>query len=71
METFILWQLQRCLMKTYNVLVSSLYGEWVEVKADNKEQAIQKVDKGDWSDDDIQSKNIIDRFTTGDVEENS
>ena len=58
-------------MKTYNVLVSSLYGEWVEVKADNKEQAIQKVDKGDWSDDDIHSKNIIERMTTGDVEENS
>ena len=58
-------------MKTYNVLVSSLYGEWVEVKADNKEQAIKKVDNGDWSDDDIQSKNIIERMTTGDVEENS
>ena len=50
-------------MKKYNVLVSSLYGEWVEVKANN-EEAIKKVDNGDWYDEDIQSSKLIDRQTT-------
>jgi len=56
-------------MKKYNVLVSSLYGEWVEVKANNEEEAIKKVDNGDWYDEDIQSTKLIDRQTTGDIEE--
>ena len=56
-------------MKKYNVLVSSLYGEWVEVKANNEEEAIKKVDDGDWYDEDIQSSKLIDRQTTGDIEE--
>lgn len=56
-------------MKKYNVLVSSLYGEWVEVKANNEEEAIKKVDNGDWYDEDIQSSKLIDRQTTGDIEE--
>tara|TARA_R100000773_G_C4201631_1_gene103967 strand:- start:529 stop:744 length:216 start_codon:yes stop_codon:yes gene_type:complete len=57
------------MMKKYNVLVSSLYGEWVEVKANNEEEAIKKVDDGDWYDEDIQSSKLIDRQTTGDIEE--
>ena len=56
-------------MKKYNVLVSALYGEWVEVKANNEEEAIKKVDNGDWYDEDIQSTKLIDRQTTGDIEE--
>ena len=56
-------------MKKYNVLISSLYGEWVEVKANNEEEAIKKVDNGDWYDEDIQSSKLIDRQTTGDIEE--
>lgn len=56
-------------MKKYNVLVSSLYGEWVEVQANNEEEAIKKVDNGDWYDEDIQSSKLIDRQTTGDIEE--
>jgi|TARA_R100000081_G_C4761949_1_gene140389 hypothetical protein len=56
-------------MKKYNVLVSSLYGEWVEVTANNEEEAIKKVDNGDWYDEDIQSSKLIDRQTTGDIEE--
>ena len=30
-------------MKTYNVLQSAMYGQWVEVKANNKEEAINIV----------------------------
>tara|TARA_R100001443_G_scaffold34649_4_gene48392 strand:- start:569 stop:757 length:189 start_codon:yes stop_codon:yes gene_type:complete len=56
-------------MKKYNVLVSSLYGEWVEVKANNEEEALKKVDNGHWYDEDIQSSKLIDRQTTGDIEE--
>ena len=56
-------------MKKYNVLISSLYGEWVEVKANNEEEALKKVDNGDWYDEDIQSSKLIDRQTTGDIEE--
>ena len=55
--------------KTYNVLQSTTYGEWVEVKAKNKEDAIKKVDSGDWYDEDIVSSKLIIRETTGDVEE--
>ena len=56
-------------MKTYNVLQSTTYGEWVEVKAKNEEDAIKKVDSGDWYDSDIVSSKLIMRETTGDVEE--
>lgn len=56
-------------MKKYNVLISSLYGEWVEVKANNEEEAIEKVDNGYFCDEDIQSSNLVDRQTTGDIEE--
>ena len=55
--------------KTYNVLQSTTYGEWVEVKAKNKEDAIKKVDAGDWYDEDIVSSKLIIRETTGDIEE--
>tara|TARA_R110000822_G_C14943793_1_gene454038 strand:+ start:293 stop:484 length:192 start_codon:yes stop_codon:yes gene_type:complete len=56
-------------MKTYNVLQSASYGQWVKVKANNKEEAIEKVDVGDWTDEDIVSSELVLRQTTGDVEE--
>lgn len=61
----------RCLMKTYNVLQSVSYGQWVKVKANNKEEAIKKVDDGDWTDEDIVSSTVelVIRETTGDVKE--
>jgi len=55
--------------KTYNVLQSASYGQWVKVKANNKEEAIKKVNDGDWTDEDIVSSELISRETTGDVEE--
>jgi hypothetical protein len=57
------------MIKTYKVLQSTTYGEWVEVKADNKENAIKIVDYGNWNDEDIVSSKLIWRETTGDVEE--
>jgi len=56
-------------MKTYKVLQSTTYGEWVKVKADNKENAIKIVDCGNWNDEDIVSSKLIWRETTGDIEE--
>ena len=56
-------------MKTYKVLQSASYGQWVKVKANNKEEAIEKVDVGDWTDEDIVSSELVLRQTTGDVEE--
>ena len=55
--------------KKYKVLQSALYGEWVEVKANSKKEAEEKVQNGDWTDEDIISSGLIDRETTGDVEE--
>ena len=56
-------------MKTYKVLQSTTYGEWVEVKAKSEKLAIKKVDDGDWYYKDIVDSKLILRETTGDVEE--
>ena len=55
--------------KTYKVLQSVTYGEWVQVEANSKEEAEDKVQNGDWFDEDIIDSEIIIRETTGDVEE--
>ena len=55
--------------KNYSVLQSTTYGEWVKVKATNEDEAIKKVDVGDYYDDDIISSKLIIRETTGDIEE--
>lgn len=55
--------------KTYKVLQSVTYGEWVQVQADSKDEAEDKVQNGDWFDEDIIDSEIIIRETTGDVEE--
>ena len=55
--------------KTYKVLQSVTYGEWVQVEANSKEEAEDKVQNGDWYDEDIIDSEIIIRETTGDVEE--
>jgi hypothetical protein len=55
--------------KKYKVLQSALYGEWVEVKANSKKEAEEKVQNGDWTDEDILNSGLINRETTGDVEE--
>lgn len=55
--------------KTYKVLQSVTYGEWVQVQANSKDEAEDKVQNGDWFDEDIIDSEIIIRETTGDVEE--
>ena len=58
-------------MKSYSVLQSTTYGEWVKVKAKNEDEAIKKVDNGDYYDEDIISSKLIIRETTGDIEEDA
>ena len=54
---------------TYKVLQSVTYGEWVQVQANSKDEAEDKVQNGDWFDEDVIDSEIIIRETTGDVEE--
>jgi|TARA_R110001583_G_scaffold21910_3_gene82772 hypothetical protein len=56
-------------MKSYSVLQSTTYGEWVKVEAKNEDEAIKKVDIGDYNDEDIISSKLIIRETTGDIKE--
>ena len=42
--------------KTYKVLQSVTYGEWVQVEANSKEEAEDKVQNGDWYDEDIRHR---------------
>ena len=55
--------------KTYKVLQYVTYAEWVEVQANSKDEAEEKVQDGDWWDEDIVDSEIVIRETTGDVEE--
>tara|TARA_B000000557_G_C20719891_1_gene419675 strand:+ start:565 stop:744 length:180 start_codon:yes stop_codon:yes gene_type:complete len=55
--------------KTYKVLQSATYAEWVKVEANSKEEAEEKVQDGDWWDEDVIDSEIVLRETTGDVEE--
>ena len=55
--------------KKYRVLQSATYGEWVEVEADSKEEAKNKVQDGDWTDENIVDTDLVVREVTGDVEE--
>ena len=55
--------------KTYKVLQSVTYGEWVQVQANSKDETEDKVQNGDWFDEDVIDSEIIIRETTGDVEE--
>ena len=52
----------RKLMK-YEVLVSEHYATSVVVEAGSEKEAMDKVDQGDWYDNDIVEKKLIDRMT--------
>ena len=47
----------------YEVLVSEHYATSVVVDADSEKEAMDKVDQGDWEDNDIIKKKLIDRMT--------
>jgi hypothetical protein len=53
--------------KTYEVLMSTTYGQWVEVKADNEDQAVEKAGEGEW--EVVVKESMTDRYPTGDVRE--
>ena len=53
----------------YRVLQSATYGEWVEVEAASKEEAKNKVQDGDWTDENIVDTDLVIREVTGDVVE--
>ena len=53
--------------KKYEVLMSTTYGEWVEVEADNEDQAVEKAGEGEW--DTVVKSKMTDRYPTGDVRE--
>ena len=56
-------------MKMYKVLQTTSYGEWVQVKAKNEEEALEKVECGDYDDENVISSKLVFRETTGDIEE--
>jgi len=47
----------------YEVLVSEHYATSVVVDAGSEKEAMDKVDQGDWYDNDIVKKKLIDSFT--------
>jgi|GEM_PF-3548204 hypothetical protein len=49
----------------FQVLLSTTYGEWVKVEADNKDEALEKAEAGDW--EEIADSKMVDREVTGDV----
>ena len=51
--------------KAFEVLLSTTYGEWVKVEADNKDEALEKAEAGDW--EEIADSKMVDREVTGDV----
>tara|TARA_R110002110_G_scaffold341167_1_gene551424 strand:+ start:128 stop:451 length:324 start_codon:yes stop_codon:yes gene_type:complete len=53
--------------KKYEVLMATTYGEWVEVEADNEEQAVDKANEGEW--ETVVKSSMTDRYSTGDVRE--
>ena len=48
-------------MKLYEVLMSELVAKYVTVMANNKDEAIEKIKQGEWTDDDIIKEDVVDR----------
>ena len=53
--------------KKYEVLMATTYGQWVEVEADNEDQAVDKANEGEW--ETVVKESMTDRYSTGDVRE--
>ena len=49
-------------MSKYHVLMSESLGKTIEVEAESAEEAMEKVDCGDWYDKDVIREKVIDRF---------
>ena len=48
-------------MKLYEVLMSELVAKYVTVMANSKDEAIEKIKQGEWTDDDIIKEDVVDR----------
>jgi hypothetical protein len=48
-------------MKEYRVLISESVAKWVDIKADNEEEAMKKAQQGDYSNEDISNEECLDR----------
>ena len=48
-------------MKTYEVLMGENVARWINVKASSEEDAIKKVQLGEYSEDDITKEECLDR----------
>jgi hypothetical protein len=48
-------------MKKYEVLMSESVAKWIEVEADNENDAIKKVEQGYWSDENVTKEECLDR----------
>jgi hypothetical protein len=48
-------------MKKYRVLMSESVARWVEIDADNENEAIKKVEQGYWSDETVCEEECLDR----------
>ena len=49
-------------MSKYHVLMSESLGKTIEIEAESAEEAMEKVNCGDWYDKNVISQNVIDRF---------
>ena len=50
----------------YKVLLAEHYGTWIKVEADSEDEALDKAEKGDWSE--TIKTDLLDRMVVGDVE---
>lgn len=48
-------------MKEYRVLISESVAKWIDIKADNEKEAMQKAKEGDYSNEDISNEECLDR----------
>ena len=48
--------------KNYHVLMSESLGKTILVEANSEDEAMEKVNNGDWYDKDVIREKVIDRF---------
>jgi hypothetical protein len=52
-------------MKQYEVVISESLAKWIKVEATSEEEAIQKVQQGYWSEDDVVKEDRLDSSVEG------
>ena len=51
--------------KTYEVVISEVLAKWIKVEATSEEDAVQKVQQGYWSEDDVVKEDRLDSSVEG------